>query len=184
MSQSIYKNVTNSFQLELPECDTLDDYLDKILPKVIKWNEPLSSLSFLNKRWLEIRDDDEFKDNILHIFCPDNEYLISIEGNILKGNWRTLSDENTLIFDMGGRKELYDCVFNNSDFLILKKHGNQHRKGMNKYFFLANESIVGNKDWQDLIQQLYNLYSNNTKFMIYLACFIIIVLIFVYFSIL
>ena len=182
MSNKIIQNISKTFQLELPECDSMDEYLDAILPKINNWNEPLSKLGFLNKRWLEVKDDEEFKDNILHIFCEDHEYLISIEGNILKGTWRTLSDENTLIFEMGGRKELYDCVFNHPDYFILKKHGNQQRKGFNKYFFLGKESNVANSDWTDVMQSLYSLYSNNTKFMIYLVGIALAIIIILYFS--
>ena len=136
MSQSIYKNVTNSFQLELPECDTLDDYLDKILPKVIKWNEPLSSLSFLNKRWLEIRDDDEFKDNI-PIKQVDTKNKV-VPNSVIKIKLKPKTDQKRVLNHIfGTHRFIYNKLvseFNKNS----KQKDNYYREFAKKSYVLAN----------------------------------------------
>ncbi len=182
MSKNIFSPVQNAFQQELPECESMDEYLDAILPKLQAYSEPIEKEGFLNVRWLEVNEDEDFRDVMLHIFCVDHEYLISVDGNITKGTWKTLAGDQTFIFEVGGRRELYDCVFNHGDFLILKKHGNQQRRGQQKYFFLGRESFIGEKDWAEVIQSLFDISANNFKFMSYVFVVGLIIFIILYFS--
>jgi len=166
-----------------PDCETLDDFLDAILPTIADQGEVFEPDKFTDIRWMEIRDQDDFQDAVLHIFCKNHhEYLISIEGNILKGIWRMLPVGTTLILEVGGRHELYDCRFCQSDFLILQKHGDQSRRGQSKYFLLGREEVVRDSDWKDAINVLYSRYSGNTSFMIVIAVIILILVIIIYFT--
>ena len=177
-----------SFSVELPVHDTMDQYLDEIIPLVRPWGEDLREEEFyLDTRWLEIRDSDDFHESILHIFRADEEYLQSIDGNIYKGAWRRLPKSNTLIIDQMAdgeaiKSELYDLAFMNSDFFILKKHGNQSRIGKRKYFIMGREKLVRGLEWRDVMELLFNRYRNNSQFIILVTFGVILIALFIVYS--
>ena len=175
-------NLNKRFSLELMEHATMDAHLDDIIPNVKPWSEDLREEEFyLDTRWLEIRDTDDFLETVLHIFRPENEYLLSIDGNISKGIWRVLEKSNTLIIELGAdgtvvKSELYDLAFLNKDFFILKKHGDQKRKGKRKYFVMGREAVVRNLEWREIMDKLFWNYKNNSQFLFLLAVVIIVVI--------
>lgn len=181
--------MTRSFSLELPVMDTMDEYLDLIIPLVRPWGEDLYEQEYyLDTRWLEVRDDDSFHESVLHIFQDEGEYLHSIDGNISRGVWRILEKSNTLILDQtaGGkavRSELFDLAFMNSDFFILRKHGDQQRKGFKKYFVMVRESVGRNLEWRDMIELLFNQYRSNKQWITLVVVIVIIVAIVIFFSV-
>jgi hypothetical protein len=113
-----------------------------------------------------VRDEDGFHEAILHIFNPGGEYLLSLDGNLIKGAWRQLGGYNSLIIEIGGRSELFDLRYLNNDFMILTKHGDQARKNLRRFFFLVHESAsrAGGKelDWRNLMERMYNVYRENS----------------------
>jgi len=159
----------------------MDAYIDFILPHIKPYGESLSNQNlFVNKRWKEFRDDEDFHEAVLYIFQDDEEYslLLSIDGNIGIGSWSTLPKSNTLILESGGKKqksELFDLAFLNKDFLILKKHGNQKRIDKKKYFVLAFEKSTSRLDWLDLMDKMYDLYRQNWLFTSMIILFIVFV---------
>ncbi len=183
------ESVTRSLSLELPVQDTMDEYLDLIIPLVMPWGEDLDEEEYyLDTRWLEVRDDDTFHESVLHIFREEGEYLHSIDGNIHKGNWRKLDNSNTFIVEQTAgntvvKSELYDLAFLNKDFFILKKHGDQQRKGFSKYFVMGRESYIKNLEWRDVMEMLFNRYRNNSRWIIFVTIIVLIVVIFVFFSV-
>ena len=180
---------TRSLSLELPVMDTLDEYLDLIIPLVRPWGEDLYEEEYyLETRWIEVRDDDTFHESVLHIFRDENEYLHSIDGNIHRGIWRRLEKSNTLIIEQTAgntvvKSELYDLAFLNKDFFILKKHGDQKRKGFKKYFLLGRESHIQDLEWRDVVELLFNRYRNNRQWIFFVVFMVIIVAIVVFFSV-
>ncbi len=168
MISSIFRDISRAFSPELPsELGNMDQHLNFILPKVIPYGEDLVETHFwLAKRWKEVRDDEGFHEAILHIFNTGGEYLLSLDGNIVKGTWRQLGTENTLIIEMSGRSELFDLRFMNGDFLILTKHGDQVRKGQRMYFCLmyepASRGSSGDLDWRNAMEKLYNIWRENS----------------------
>ncbi len=183
-------SITKPFNLELPEADTMDEYLDFILPAVRPWSEDLREEEFyIDTRWLEIRDNDDSLESILFIFRAEEEMLISIDGNISRGVWRRLEKSNTVIIEQtvdGSivKSELYDLAFLNKDFFILLKHGDQKRKGKNKYFVLGREAVVKKLEWREVMELLFNRYRNNSQFMTMSAVIVLIIVAFILFSIL
>lgn len=178
--------LSRSFSLELPPADTMDEYLDSILPMLRPWTEDMYEFeekNYFRSRWLEVRDTDHSHESILHLFREGNEYLYSIDGDILfRGRWESLNDTNGFIIDkmVNGaiaQSELYDLAFLNKDFFILKKHGDQTRKGNKKYFVLAREGVVRNLEWRDVMELLFNNYRSNPNFMMYIAIAILIMMI-------
>ncbi len=184
MEIKLFDNISRSLNLELPDCDRMDDYLDFIIPLVRPWGEDLYETEFyLDTRWLEIRDNDSFHESVLHIFRDKNEYLISTDGNISKGTWKFLKESNTLILDRGN-SELYDLAFMNKDFFILTKHGDQQRKGKKKYFVLGREGVVGGLEWRDIMELLFNRYRQNSQYIITVSVVAVIAVIILVFSLL
>jgi len=182
LDNKITENISRNFELPLPDGATMDQQLDQIIPKIRPWGEDLYEQEYyLDTRWLEIRDDEQFHESVLHIFREENEYLISIDGNITLGIWKILSKSNTFIIEktVGDAiitSELYDLAFLNRDFFILRKHGNQLRKGGKKYFVLAREGSVRGLEWRDVMELLYNQYRNNSTWIVALIALIVAVL--------
>ncbi len=170
MENPIIDQYRRMFNVELPNGESMDDFLDFILANIRPMSEDLVEVEYwMNKRWMEIRDDLDFHEDVLHIFGEGGEYLVSIDGNISKGAWRTLENTNTLIIEHGARNELYDLAFLNSDYFILKKHGNQRRKGQPKYFIVGNEYKVKDLEWRDAMEDLFNIYRNNSRWTTFLG---------------
>ena len=177
-----FDNIVGSlFRNDLPVFDNMDAYIDFLLPHIKPYGESLSNQKlFINKRWKEFRDDEDFHEAVLYIF-QDNEdqsLLLSIDGNIGVGGWSTLPKSNTLILESGGKKqksELFDLAFLNNDFLILKKHGNQKRIDKKKYFVLGLEKSTGKLDWLDLMEKMYDLYRQNWLFTTMIILFLVFV---------
>ena len=161
-------NLTSSFELDLPSnLETLDEFIEFIVPKVQPWSEDLREEKFyVGKRWKEIRDTDTYHETVLHMFMPGGEYMVVIDGDISKGIWRYMAENNTFILDYGGKSQLFDLSFLNGDFFILQKHGDQMRKGKQKYFVYGAEGMLNKKklDWRQAMEELYNIYRTNSKF--------------------
>lgn len=162
------REISRALSPDLPnDLGDLDSHLDFILPKVIPYGEDLRETQFwLDKRWKEVRDEEGFHEAILHIFAQNGEYLLSLDGNLIKGSWRQLAGENALIVEMGERSELFDLRFLNSEFMVLTKHGDQARKGLRRFFLLAHESITRSRgveiDWRNIMEKLFNVWRENS----------------------
>jgi hypothetical protein len=189
IENKLLEKVTRSLSLDLPVRDTMDEYLDMIIPLVQPWGEDLYEEEYyLDTRWLEVRDDDTFHESVLHIFREEGEYLHSIDGNIHKGEWRKLDNSNTFIIEQKAgdavvKSELYDLAFLNKEFFILRKHGDQQRKGFSKYFVMGRESYINNLEWRDVMELLFNRYRNNSRWIIFATVVVLIIAIFVFFSV-
>ena len=117
----------------------MDAHLDFILPKVVPYGEDLREGPFWwGKRWKEVRQEEGFHEAILHIFNEGGEYMLSSDGNLMKGTWRQLSDYNSLVVEIGVRSELFDVRFMNVEFMITSKR---------KLLRLVNENFV--TGWDD-----------------------------------
>ncbi len=171
---------SGSFELELPVLEDMDAYIDYVLPQIRPLSEDLEEYYFLNKRWLEIRDDEDFHESILHIFHEDGEYLRSLNGDVTSGTWRIVED-NALIIEHTVFNELFDLAFNNNNFFVLRKHGakNEFEK---KYFVMGRENYVKNVEWRDIIELMYNEYRQNFRFRFFLIFIIVIVVVLVLLS--
>ncbi|MBC7775412.1 MAG: hypothetical protein H7246_08235 [Phycisphaerae bacterium] len=166
---SLAREISRALSPDLPnDLGNMDAHLDFILPKVIPYGEDLRETQFwLDKRWKEVREEEGFHEAILHIFSPGGEYLLSIDGNLMKGAWRQLGEENALIVEMSGNSELFDLRFLNGEFMVLTKHGDQARKGLRRFFMLVNESRSRSRsgvelDWRNIMEKLFNVWRENS----------------------
>ncbi|MCB0520534.1 MAG: hypothetical protein KDD27_16465 [Saprospiraceae bacterium] len=178
--------IEDTFELEMPARESLDDSIDAILPKIRPLSEDLREQQFYSmpggKPWLEIRDDPSFLESVLHFFNVGGEYLLSVDGNVTRGRWRLLDGTNKIIIEQGGggksggkggsdshwdkqdgggdkqpsKSELYELAFLNKHFFILKKHGDQKRKGNRKYLVLGFEPAVKGLKWKDIVELMYD----------------------------
>jgi hypothetical protein len=192
------------FRLDLPDLETMDEYLDFILPKVRHLSSNLSNDDIFTdgKYWLEISDADDAHESILHLFSPTEEpdggsaegsYMYSIDGNMMEGQWARMGGGTILI--NGLAYEMFDLVFLNSDFFILKKHGNH---GGVKYLFLANENkisqqyewydVMGRRrdqvrlEWRDIMELIFDIYRYNVFFISSAIGLVVLMFIIAFFS--
>ena len=198
------ETVLRSLNVELPHRESLDEYLDIIIPAVRKWGEDLGETKYYSqeggKPWLEVRDEDNFHNTIVHFFNElqqggnpaSGEYLRSTDGNVIKGRWRLLEGTNKMIIEMGGggggggdkgggggggggQSELYELAYLDSYFFILKKHGEQ--RGRRKYFAMGFEPFIKGLEWRDYAEALFNTYrSKHRTYQITMAIVVILVI--------
>ena len=178
--------MSGMFELNLPEnLDSLEKSVEYIVPLVQQWSEDLWEENFyVNKRWKEIRDTDTYHEVVLHMFMSDGVYMVVIDGDISKGGWRYLKETNTFIVDYGGKSSLFDLVFLNNDFFIIKKHGDQSRKGRQKYYVYGNEKSTGRLTWNAAMEKLFSLYRDSSQFSksLYIVIGAIVFIIFLLFN--
>ncbi len=142
-----------------------DIQLDLILEQIYDWSEDIDEFvenEYYKTRWLQVLEADN-DDVILHLFFEENqEYLYSLDGDILfRGVWKTLNENNALIVDrvvnnQVTKSELFDLAYLSPDFFILKKHGDQRKKGKAKYLFLGREELVENLEHDEILTLLRN----------------------------
>ncbi len=200
MENKLVDKVSRSFSVELPIRETLDQYLDMIIPEVRPWGEDLNEkehyVSNGGKPWLEFRDDKNFHEAVLHFFNEGGEYLQSIDGNVSRGRWRLLDGSNKIILEMSNRSELYELAFLSSAFFILKKHGyrsdrggdsdqrqdgddrggKKKKGGRPKYFVMGYEPYMIGLEWRDYVELLFNTYRSQHNTYKTLAIFLVILL--------
>lgn len=175
---------------EMPDRQSMDDYLDEIIPLVKPWGEDLYEKEYyLNKRWMEIRDRTDFHESVLHIFQEENQYLHTVDGNINKGVWKMLPESNTLILERHANgnaitSELFDLAFMNGDFFILRKHGDQKSKGQPKYFVMGREAVVRGLEWREVMELLFSRYRSSSQFTSLAIALLVIIAVIILFSLL
>lgn len=177
MEIKLFDKFVQPLKETLPEANSIDEYLeDKILPKVRPWSEDLREEKFyLNKSWLEFRDDVNFHKTVVHFFNAGGEYLKSEDGEISCGKWRYLPDSNKfLVMPKDCEGELFDLAFLDDDFFILRKHGDHRRLGNRAYFFMIHEPLGKKTNWRESMEILYDKAGRSTGF--YILLFIALLL--------
>ena len=134
-------------------------YLKEIvLPNVRAWSEDLYEQEFyVDRPWMEIRDEENFHDTILHFFLPKGKYMQSVNGNIRNGQWNFMESANKLVINIGKGASLYDLAYLDRNFFILQKHGN------NYFFVMGYEPVVKNLQWRDAMELLFNQHRQNSS---------------------
>ena len=180
MQPKIFDTITNAFERkeELAYFDKLDDYLDHLLPQVRPWGEDLKEREFyVGESWLEVRDDDNFNDIILHVFQENGDYLVSTNGTVKKGKWQLLNEnENKMLIEMGVASDLYELAFLDNNYLVLKKHGNQLRLGKKKYFVMGKESEISDLVWREYVEKMFEEYRQGSTTYIVIGIIFLIAL--------
>ena len=175
---NLFSAFSTSTESDLPPFKTLVEGLDYLLPYLGPFSEELNDYEFyLNRRWMEVRDDAYFQEIILHVFKESGEYLHILDGDITQGKWE--HDLDGVILQHGRSHELYQLVFLNEDFFILQKHGEHHSKGTGqRYLFFAREQLARNLEWPALLEVMYDYYKDSSSYKT-IVVFVIIVVVLV-----
>ena len=188
MIETALQKVAGNFSVELPELNSLEEYVEFIVPKIRPWGEDLRETEFYvvkgGKPWLEVRDDPNFHEAVLHFFNEGGEYLTSVEGNVQRGKWRLLEGTNKILIELGNKSELYELAFLSNAFFILRKHGNPNPKRKRNYLVMGYEGYIKGLEWRDYVELLFNTYRDKHRtFRTILILVVVIVLIIVLFSV-
>ena len=180
MENKFLDNLLQTLEVDLPQRESLDEFLELIIPEIRKWGEDLYETEYYSqqggKPWLEFRDEDNFHNTVLHFFNEGSEYLKSTDGNVIRGKWRLLENTNKMIIESGNNTELFELAFLNSTFFIFFKHGEQQRR--RKYLVLGYEPATSGLEWLDYVELLFNIVrANNRKVQVTTAAIIIVILI-------
>lgn len=176
METSIFSSLTRSLSLELPYLETMDEYVDFIVGAVKPLSEDLAEKEyFLDTRWKEFSDANDFTQTVLHFFREGGEYLKVTDGNVNKGKWQLLPKSNSMMLEIGPLNELYDLTFLDANFFILAKNGDQKRLSKRKYLVMGREGHLPNAEWRDVMESLFNEYRQNYRFKFFLAVVFIVI---------
>lgn len=180
MENKYVDQAMRSFELEMPDPNdtSMDGYLrEVILPRIRQWSEDLyEEGNYTNKPWMEIRDDVNFHDTILHFFNDGGEYMKVTNGNISGGRWEFMESANKFILQAGKSNAMYDLAYLDRNHFILKKHGDQRRLGQREYWVMGWEPVVKRLDWRDSMELMYNQYRDNNNNYVGMAIIIMILI--------
>ena len=111
---SFLSNLLSSTNDDLPEFNNLGEGIGFLMRYLRPYSEGLVDYEFyLKKRWMEVRDDVEFQEAVLHVFKEQGEYLHIIDGDVGKGSWE--HDLRGIILQFAGEHELFELVFLNEN---------------------------------------------------------------------
>lgn len=167
--------VAKPFNVELPEAEGLDDMIIKVIGNVRQHSEDFREQEYyVGTNWLEVRDDEDFHQRILHIFNPEGEYIVSTDGNIECGEWRLLNGK--FVFGPSSCDgEVYDLVFLDSDFFIIQKHGN-YRNRRRRFTVFVREPLALRLEWNEAMEYLFDKYRNSNGFMITVVILVVLII--------
>lgn len=179
--------IARSFEVELPERNTLHEYLALLLysreVNIRQWSEDLSETKFYvvegGKPWTQIQDRDNAFETVLHFFNPNNEYLNVVEGNVSRGKWRLLDNTNKIIIEQGQRSEMFELAFLSDSFFILRKHGGLAAGKKPHFLVMGHERVVRGLEWRDYVELLFNTYRQQNKSFNNLVVFFIVLVVIV-----
>ena len=177
MENKVVDIIARALNVEMPHSDSMDGYLNQILPVVRPWGEDLREQNFyMEKAWMEMRDDVNFHEAVLHFFNDEGEYLRSIDGDVKKGSWRHLERSNKFLIELDDDVELFDLAFLDDQFFILDKHGDQQRLGKNKFTVFIFEPLAKKLEWRDAMEHLFNKYRNNNSSYVVLTLIVLVII--------
>ncbi len=120
------------FALNLKQMKT---FILDIIPKVLKYSKALDFKTQLeNHHWVLI--DGIQTDKLVYIFRPNNQLIISKNGNVKKGNWESLGN-NSILIEYREVSLLLRQGFYTPEILALKLDSK------NEFVIFVNETIYG-----------------------------------------
>lgn len=132
-------------------------YLKNILPQLKNYSQTLDKISILiDKPWALI--DEEYELQKL-IFQRNKDLILSKNGQVSIGKWDYFPQARSILIDRHTDKILCNEQFIDEGIMILKLDGTD-----NRFFILANETIVPDLDALRYLKQLrYNKLNIYTR---------------------
>lgn len=188
MENKLLDRIAESFNTPFPEAESMEDYLDKILPMVGSNSEDLREEGFYtNKPWVEVQDNENFHELVFHFFSPrpneddlDREYIKTIDGTARQGMYRYVGNKMFIGDDGYQNTNVYELAFMDDEFMILKLLANPKKfvaENRDKYFVLTTERLGRRLEWYDLMRHLFEKYQSNNLTYYFIAIFIAIIII-------
>ena len=146
-------------------------FLFNIIPEIKKYSKELDSLTLLcEQNWVVLDENAGMK--VVYIFRKNGQLLISLNGNINKGNWEFIQN-NIILIEISNESFMFRNEFFDENILILKKDGNsesiffinesKYKKDinslldlnnfLNEKYLKTNKKHIGTKDESILIQE-------------------------------
>lgn len=180
--------IAENFNTPFPEAETLEEYLDKIIPLVKANSEDLREEEFYtDKPWVEVQDNENFHELVFHFFSPkpnedeiDREYLKTIDGKVWQGKWRYVGNKIFLGDDSYSDTRVYELAFMDNEFMVLKLLANPKKfttEKKSKYFVLTVEKLGRKLEWLDLMRHLFEKYQSNNLIYYIIAVIIAMIII-------
>ena len=188
MENKLLDRIAESFNTPFPEAESLEEYLDKILPMVGSNSEDLREEAFYtNKPWVEVQDNENFHELVFHFFSPrpneddlDREYIKTVDGRAQQGMYRYVGNKMFIGDDGYQNTNVYELAFMDDEFMILKLLANPKKfvtENTDKYFVLTVERLGRRLEWYDLMRHLFEKYQSNNLTYYLIAVFIAIIVI-------
>ena len=96
-------------------------YLKDLFSRIKNYSQQLDAEAILyNKKWLFITED---SDEVVYIFRPNNELIVTLNGVGVKGKWEILFD-NTISIEVKDEIRVYNAAFVEEKFLALQLDSN------------------------------------------------------------
>ena len=117
-------------------------YLNDIIPRLARHSERLDDIAMLvNKRWVLF---DEFENQkTVYFFKKNYDLIISINGNVERGNWELIDNDYLSIKTIEG-EFMFKKDFNDDNLFALKKDN------VNEYAIFVNEIVFDKKNLKTL----------------------------------
>lgn len=107
-------------------------YLKDLFSRIKSYSKQLDAEAILyNKKWLFITENDE---QVVYIFRPNNELIVTLNGIGVKGRWEILFD-NTISIEVKEEIRIYNAAFVEEKFLALQLDSN------NRFDVLVEKTI-------------------------------------------
>jgi len=158
---SFWNNIFGAITPVLEETPTLEAGIQNLIygHSYKSYSQSIEDSSFfIGKRWLEVRDDLDFQEAILHLFKEDGKYLRILDGDVIPGTWE--KDVKGFFIKIGREYEFYEPVFLDDNYFIMRKHGNIIPKGIRPYFMIVIERRAKGREWPELLNMLFEDYQD------------------------
>ncbi len=113
-------------------------YLNDIIPRLARHSERLDDITMLiNKRWVLF--DEVENQKTVYFFKKNYDLIISINGNVERGNWELIDNDYLSIKTIEG-EFMFKKDFNDDNLFALKKDN------VNEYAIFVNETVFDQKN--------------------------------------
>jgi len=95
------------------------DFTSSKIKKIKKMTEKSISKSYItNCNWMLLNDDNL---NTFYTFLNNDELLLTTKGDVVKGNYELIIDNNSILITIYGKTQYYNIINIEDDFLFLNK---------------------------------------------------------------